>query len=153
LSRFSLNSSVEGGLSYPLSVMGVADKNKIKAVNEMLARDEVRSLFPRDLKFKWSYKPFKDYNTNEYTDQYMLYAIRTPGGNEKAPIEGDRVISASSSPDQTTGEMTVNLRMDVQGAKKWADMTTKAYEDNNREIAIVLDDEVVSAPRVNSPIT
>jgi len=153
LSKLTLNSSVEGGLLYPLSVMGVADKNKMKAINEMLAKDEIRALFPRDLVLRWSYKPFKDYETNEYTDQYMLYAIKKQGGNDKAPIEGDKVISANSSPDPTTGEMSVNLRMDVQGAKKWADMTTKAYEANNREIAIVLDDEVVSAPRVNSPIT
>ena len=32
-------------------------------------------------------------------------------------------------------------------------MTTKSAQDNNREIAIALDDEVVSAPRVNEPIT
>src|SRR5690606_25873920 len=44
-------------------------------------------------------------------------------------------------------------RMDNQGARIWADLTTKAAQDNNREIAIVLDDEVVSAPSVNTPIT
>ena len=43
--------------------------------------------------------------------------------------------------------------MDNQGARIWGDMTTKAAQDNNREIAIVLDDEVVSAPSVNTPIT
>src|SRR5690625_6095274 len=43
--------------------------------------------------------------------------------------------------------------MDNQGARIWADMTTKAAQDDNREIAIVLDNEVVSAPRVNTPIT
>ena len=153
LSKFMLNSGSESGLLYPLSVMGVADKNKLKSINEILAREEVQSLFPRDLVFRWSYKPFKDYETGEFTDQFMLYAIKKQSGSDKAPIEGDRVINANASPDNMTGEMVVNLRMDVQGAKKWADMTTKAYEDNNREIAIVLDDEVVSAPRVNSPIT
>lgn len=43
--------------------------------------------------------------------------------------------------------------MDNKGAKKWAVMTTKAANDKNRAIAIVLDDEVVSAPSVNVPIT
>src|SRR5687768_9881171 len=52
-----------------------------------------------------------------------------------------------------TNEVAVTLRMDNLGAKIWADMTTKAAQDNNREIAIALDDEVVSAPRVNEPIT
>ena len=32
-------------------------------------------------------------------------------------------------------------------------MTTKAAQDNNRQVAILLDDEVVSAPSVNEPIT
>ena len=43
--------------------------------------------------------------------------------------------------------------MDQEGSKKWGEMTTKAAADQNREIAIVLDDEVVSAPRVNNAIT
>src|SRR5690606_20120744 len=51
-----------------------------------------------------------------------------------------------------TGEVTVSLAMDNRGTKIWGDMTTKAAQDNNREIAIVLDDEVVSAPRVNDAI-
>src|SRR5690606_9924550 len=51
------------------------------------------------------------------------------------------------------GEVQVTLNMNPQGAKIWADMTTKAAQDNNREIAIVLDSFVVSAPRVNEPIT
>jgi len=44
------------------------------------------------------------------------------------------------------------LRMDAKGAKIWGDMTTRAAQDQNREIAIVLDDEVVSAPRVQNAI-
>jgi SecD/SecF fusion protein len=43
--------------------------------------------------------------------------------------------------------------MNAAGAKKWADMTTRASNEGNREIAIVLDSEVVSAPTVNQPIT
>jgi SecD/SecF fusion protein len=43
--------------------------------------------------------------------------------------------------------------MDKNGAKAWAEMTTKAAQDNNRQVAILLDDEVVSAPSVNEPIT
>ncbi|NNK89628.1 MAG: protein translocase subunit SecD, partial [Saprospiraceae bacterium] len=56
------------------------------------------------------------------------------------------------SPDPTTGEMAVNLRMNNRGAQVWAEMTTKAANDGNREVAICLDNEVVSAPRVNGPI-
>ncbi len=154
LSLLSLNYGTEGGmLPYPLTVMGVADQNKIKVINEYLAKPEVQALFPKEFGPRWSYKPIKDPETNKFTKQYMLYGIRMQSGTDKAPIEGDKVVSASASPDPQTGQMMINLRMNPQGAKKWAEMTTKAYEDNNREIAILLDDAVVSAPNVNSPIT
>lgn len=154
LSKLALNFGTEGGmLPYPLTVMGVADQNKMKQINEYLAKPEIQALFPKEFGPRWSYKPIKDPETNKFTKQYMLYGIRMQSGTTDAPIEGDKVISASASPDPQTGQMMVNLRMNPTGAKKWAEMTTKAYEDSNREIAILLDESVVSAPSVNSPIT
>lgn len=153
LSILTLNTTTEaGGLNYPLSVMGVADRNKKNNVTDMLERPEIKALFPKDMAFRWSYKPMQDFETREYTDQYMLYAIKKRKGSNTPPLEGDRVVNASVNPDPQTGEVTVSLAMDNRGAKIWGDMTTKAAQDNNREIAIVLDDEVVSAPRVNDAI-
>jgi SecD/SecF fusion protein len=86
------------------------------------------------------------------TDRYELYAIKTKRGSNEAPLQGDRIVNATSSLDPMTNEVTVILRMDNQGSKTWADLTTRAAQDNNREIAIALDNEVVSAPRVNEPI-
>jgi SecD/SecF fusion protein len=150
----TLNLGTEGGmLPYPLTVMGVADQNKMKQINEYLEKPEIQALFPKEFGPRWSYKPVKDPETNKFTKQYMLYGIRKQSGTDDAPIEGDKVISASASPDPQSGQMMVNLRMNPTGAKKWAEMTTKAFEDSNREIAILLDDAVVSAPSVNSPIT
>jgi SecD/SecF fusion protein len=139
-------------IQYPFAVMGVANRNKINAINEMLANEQIRPLFPQDVKFMWSAKPMTNADGVE-TDQYELYAIKLKRGSDKAPLEGDRVVTATSNPDPMTNEVAVTLRMDNIGAKTWADMTTKAAQDNNREIAIALDDEVVSAPRVNEPIT
>jgi SecD/SecF fusion protein len=67
-------------------------------------------------------------------------------------LDGSVVTRAAQSLDYT-GNVEVTLRMNAAGAKKWAELTTKAANEGNREIAIVLDDEVVSAPRVNQPIT
>ena len=139
-------------IQYPFAVMGVANRNKINAINEMLSNEQIRPLFPQDVKFMWSGKPMTNADGVE-TDQYELYAIRMKRGSDKAPLEGDRVVTATSNPDPMTNEVAVTLRMDNIGAKAWSDMTTKAAQDNNREIAIALDDEVVSAPRVNEPIT
>ncbi|MEM9992141.1 MAG: protein translocase subunit SecD, partial [Bacteroidota bacterium] len=70
------------------------------------------------------------------------------------PLEGDHVVEASAQPDPNTGQMQVSLNMDQTGAKIWAKMTKEAFDGGGREIAIVLDDEVVSAPGVrNGAIT
>lgn len=153
LSLLTLNSTNAGGsINYPLSVMGVADRNKKNNVMELLEKPEIKALFPKDMVFRWSYKAMQDFETREYTDKYELYAIKQRKGATSAPLEGDRVVNAGVNPDPRTGEVTVSLAMDNRGTKIWGDMTTKAAQDNNREIAIVLDDEVVSAPRVNDAI-
>ncbi len=140
------------GLSYWYPVMGVAEKNKRDAVMEMLNRPDIKPLFPKDLKLYWADKPMTDPETNKPSNMYELYGIKAPRGRDVAPLEGDRVVNATTSPDPVTGEVMVNLSLDNKGSKIWADLTTKAAQNNNREIAIVLDDEVVSAPSVNEPI-
>jgi SecD/SecF fusion protein len=152
LSNLDLNSSNGQNIQYQLPVMGVANKNKIHAINDMLANPQVKNIFPQDVKFMWSKKPYTDAK-GVATDQFELYAIKMKRGTDQAPLQGDRVINATSSPDPMTSEVVVNLKMDNLGAKIWSEMTTKAAQDNNREVAIALDDEVVSAPRVNEAIT
>lgn len=152
LSQLKLNYFDGQTIQYPFAVMGVANRNKINSINEMLNHPQVRSLFPQDMKFMWSAKPVTDKDGN-VSDEYELYSIKLKRGSDEAPLAGDRIVTATSNPDPMTNEVAVTLRMDNLGSKIWADMTTKAAQDNNREIAIALDDEVVSAPRVNEPIT
>ncbi|MBP7184145.1 MAG: protein translocase subunit SecDF [Saprospiraceae bacterium] len=134
------------------AVLASADKNQIEQINKYLARPDVSNLFPNDLLFRWSAKPIKNATTGEFTKNYELYGIRKRKTSDKAPLEGDHITRAASYPDPTTGQILVTLNMDNQGARIWGDMTTKAAQDNNREVAIVLDDKVVSAPRVNDAI-
>jgi SecD/SecF fusion protein len=155
LSKLALNvGNAQTGYQYSFAVMGSAQKNKMNAISALLKKPEISILFPRNLEFRWSAKPRQDVNTGDYTKEYLLYGIKKEGGqNSSAPLEGDKVISASQTPDPVTGEPTVSLQMNSQGAKIWADMTTEAANDNNREVAISLDSAIVSAPRVNEPIT
>jgi len=135
------------------AVLGLADKNNKKKVSEFLKDEKNRSLFPRDLKFVWSREAVQLQNQEEDEEgMYELYGVKVPRGGI-APLEGDVVTSASADPDPQTGEMQVSLNMNQQGAKTWAGLTTRAAQNGNREIAIVLDEEVVSAPGVNGPIT
>jgi SecD/SecF fusion protein len=134
------------------SVLGIADRAQRNNISNILSRPDVLALFPKNARFMWSYKPSQDQN-GELTNNYELYLIKTQTGTELAPLDGDVVTSAVQTLNPVSGEVEVNLRMNAQGAKKWAEMTTKAANEGNREIAIVLDGEVVSAPRVNDAIT
>lgn len=138
---------------FGLAAMGEADRNQRNAVINYLQTPEIKSMFPSDVEFLWGADPRRDFTTGKSTNRYVLYAIKKGSVNAEAPLSGEHVIQATAAPDPISNEVAVSLRMDNQGARIWADLTTKAAQDNNREIAIVLDDEVVSAPSVNSPIT
>ena len=135
-----------------LATMGLVNKNQRTKVMEYLNREDVKNLFPRNSKFMFSQKPTNDITTGESTNDYELYMIKMRPGNDEAPLQGDVVISASQAPDPTTGQITVSLNMNAEGAGTWAKMTTEAAPTKD-QIAIALDDQVVSSPRVNDAIT
>jgi SecD/SecF fusion protein len=132
------------------AIIGLVDRNKRDLLMDMLTREETASLFPSDLEFHFGQNPF--INEELGTEQYELYAIKIPRTGE-APLSGEHIQDATAQPDPQTNQIAVSLNMDQTGARIWAQMTTEAANDNNREIAILLDGEVVSAPRVNEPIT
>ncbi|MBL7808878.1 MAG: protein translocase subunit SecDF [Saprospiraceae bacterium] len=148
ISKMSLNG--QGG-----SVLAWVDKNKMATVMDYLTRPDVAAKFPGDLAFRWSRKPVDDAQgtTESLNGKFELYAVKKRPGSDKAPLDGSVVTLARADPDPTSGEIQVSLQMNNDGAKIWADMTTKAANAGNREVAILLDDEVVSAPRVINPIT
>lgn len=149
---FTLNTNGSLGLA----PIGTAEKNKQKIVTEMLSRPGIKELFPRDAMLLWSRSPVKtqaDGTTPADLELYELYMIKKEPGSESAPLEGDHVTDAYVTTDPSTGQLAISLKMDSEGARIWGRMTTKAANDNNREIAIVLDSQVVSAPRVINPIT
>lgn len=151
LSLLKLNNP--GNPSSAQTVIGLAARNKKAAIDTLLKRPEVRALLPNGVKFMWSYKPHQDPTTNLNTSDYELYAIKTNGA-EKAPLDGQVVTDASPTQDQMTGKPQVVLSMNPTGAKKWFDLTKKVYDGdaqgNKREIAIALDNEVVTAPSVGN---
>ncbi|MDQ3142525.1 MAG: protein translocase subunit SecDF [Bacteroidota bacterium] len=151
-SIFNPNNGSAQGFNYALAVMGTVEKNNKTKLMAMLAQPEIKSLFPTDLEFRIASKPNKDNATKEMTNTYELYAIKKKLGSEGAALDGERVVRALAQPDNITGGTVVSLSMDTKGSKLWGDMTTRASQDNNREIAISLDDEIVSCPRVNEPI-
>jgi len=72
-----------------------------------------------------------------------------------ADLVGTDIDSASAGlPQQGAGGWQVSLQMTTEGAKKFAESTTKlsALESPNDQFAIVLDGVVISAPSVNEAI-
>jgi SecD/SecF fusion protein len=142
LSYFDLNRG-----QYDQSYMGLVNKNDKKRIDALLKAAQSKNFFPKDVKFLWSQKPFKDYTTNEFTNDYVLYAIKT--NNKPASLEGDQVLAASPQLDQQSGEVAVSLTLKKDGARAWGQMTEKAFP-TRKSIAIALDNEVVSAPHVQA---
>ena len=76
-------------------------------------------------------------------------------------LEGDNVKNAEAGRDDQSTGYAVNLKFDNEGANKFGEATTKAYNGEvtstmegvgNGAIAIVLDGNIISAPNVNEPI-
>lgn len=68
--------------------------------------------------------------------------------NAQTSLTGDLLVNAQSSIQR--GEHVVAFSFNKIGAKLFADITRK---NSGKALAIVLDDRVISAPRVNEPIT
>ena len=127
-------------------VVGIASKRDMDAIDELLASPEAKEVLPSDLRLKWGVKGMGE-GANANT--YELYAIKVTERNGRAPLEGDVVTDASDSYDQA-GRPCVSMKMNVDGARRWAALTKANLK---RSVAIVLDDNVYSAPTVQSEIT
>ncbi|RXT56562.1 protein translocase subunit SecD [Bosea sp. Tri-44] len=65
-------------------------------------------------------------------------------------VEGEDLIDAQPAFDQRTSQPIVNFRFNIRGAQRFGQATT---ENLGRQLAIVLDNKVISAPVIQSPIT
>ncbi|SDB11944.1 protein translocase subunit SecD [Bauldia litoralis] len=69
---------------------------------------------------------------------------------DDAPLmTGEDLVDAQASFDSRTNEPVVNFRLSTSGARKFAEVT---QTNVGRQFAIVLDDEVISAPSIREPI-
>lgn len=73
----------------------------------------------------------------------IKYAI-----GRKALLTGEQLVDAAPTRDQM-GRPAVNFRFNPMGARKFGDITT---ENVGKPFAVVLDGEVITAPRINEPI-
>ena len=140
LSVLQLNQSGVG------CIVGYADYNDTIQVNKVLNLKEVKDILPRDLKLMWGVKASDMDKTGRI---FELYAIKSTQRNGRAPLEGDVIVNARDEFDQFN-KPCVSMSMNTEGSRRWAVLTK---QNVGREIAIVLDGYVYSAPRVNGEIT
>ena len=124
-------------------VIGVAHYNDTADVNNMLNRPEVKAMLPRDLKLLWGVKAI---DTKE--QYYELYALKVSNRDGTAVLDGSVITNSNSDFDQF-GRPCVSMSMNTEGARRWAQITK---QNVNRNIAIVLDGLVYSAPNVENEI-
>ena len=133
------------------STIGYASAKDTAKVNRYLSMSQIRDIFPRDIRFLWEVKPEKDPRTGKEMDQLGLHAIKQTGRDGRPPLSGDVITNASGEFNQYGGSTAeVSMSMNSEGAQIWARLTK---ENIGRCIAIVLDDHVYSAPRVQVEIT
>lgn len=69
--------------------------------------------------------------------------------DDSALMTGEDLVDAQAAFDQQTNQPVVNFRLSTAGARKFAEVT---QANVGRQFAIVLDDEVISAPVIREPI-
>jgi len=129
------------------SMIGLASARDTAKVNTYLKMNQIKGLFPRDLKMMWSQNPYK-YDATK--SMFELHAIKITTRDGRPPLGGDVITSARTSSGVTTADVKVDMSMNSEGSKTWARMTR---ENIGRCIAVVLDGYVRSYPRVQNEIT
>ncbi len=139
------------------SIVGVALSKDTSKVNALLSKVQIKEVFPNDIRFYWAVKAIPQsemkYWSNQKIDDkeslFELYAIRSSRPDGRAPLEGDVVTSARAATGQKGG-YEIDMAMNNVGASTWARLTGANI---GRQIAIVLDGMVYSAPNVNDKIS
>ncbi|RPH31210.1 MAG: protein translocase subunit SecDF [Bacteroidales bacterium] len=142
-----LNPSVDprSGQPFGYAMIGRAHYKDTAQINQYLQLTQVKALFPRDLRLLWGVKA-----EDKAESIYNLYAIKVTTRNGKAPLDGGVITDARDEIADQKGGAEVTMAMNAEGARTWARLTG---DNVDRCIAIVMDNYVYSAPKVNGEIS
>ena len=123
------------------ATVGFAEVKDTAMVNNLLRK--VKSVLPRDMKLAWSIKP------SEFIENHHeLYALKVTSRDGAPALDGDVIVDAGQNYDNRN-RVVVDMAMNSDGARIWKRLTG---DNIGRQIAIVLDGYVYSAPNVNDEI-
>ena len=119
----------------------VRETDKAK-VQKVLEKKEIQDIIPNDVSFAFS-------NRSTFVDNgekiYQFYILK-----REPELTGGVVTNARSNIDPTSNQPVVYMEMNSEGAADWGRITGANI---NKQIAIVLDNVVYSAPVVRGKIT
>ncbi len=132
--------------------VGAASETARDTIDAILASPAAKRILPSNVKLAWEFKPEVVQIDDSVRGRrnlaiYQLVALKTTNG--KAALSGDVITTATSDYDAMQGGNYVSMNMKPEAARQWARITAANIE---KQVAIVLDDHVYSAPRVNSVI-
>lgn len=133
------------------AILGYVHRNDTAEVNTILAK--YKDSYPRDLKFMWAFKALKPgaYGPEvaiKADTEFALFTLRGDGTKKGPALDGDAIVASKA--DQVNNGWGVSMQMNSTGSKKWATITGA---EKGKQIAIILDGYVYSAPNVNDQIT
>lgn len=125
----------------PYTADGYVEEKMVPIVENILKRQDVRSVIPSNAEFVFSAKPEVSKDGKKY---YTLFLL-----NAKPELTGEVITNAQANIDPTTNAPIVTMQMNSQGAVEWARITGANIK---KRCAIVLDGVVYSAPVIQSKI-
>ncbi len=120
--------------------VGVADKSDIETINDILKDPKNKALLPARTKLAWENKSVDGKTYGDY--RLVVLSGSTPLMN------GSGITDARAGAD-AYDQFTVSIKMDDTASYLWANITANNV---GKQIAIVMDDVVYSAPVVNQRI-
>lgn len=110
-----------------------ADRTIIKSI---LNRPDVKRIYADEMSIMFS-RPLP---TGKNENVYQVYFL-----NSQPELTGKAIVQATTDVDQQTGKPEVSMQMDDDGTRVWRRIT---HANINKQVAIVLDSVIYSAPKV-----
>ncbi|HRH10784.1 MAG TPA: protein translocase subunit SecDF [Bacteroidia bacterium] len=121
-------------------------------VNEYLRILKTKNIFPSKVRFMWGAKETEQKQEGKVVATYFeLYVIKVTDSKGRAALSGDIITEARKDYDQRSGGVPlISMSMNSEAAQKWKTITGA---NKGKCVAVVMDNMVYSAPRVNSEIS
>lgn len=132
----------------PGPVVGFVAQKDTAKVNAIFNSAVIKSVIPANVKLFWGVKAI-----SEESKVFELYAIKVSKVDGSPALGGDVIADARDDFDQR-GNPEVVMVMNAEGGREWRSITAAASADanNKKSVAIVLDNNVYSAPTVQGEI-